>query len=148
MMLTPRWSSISSCWKGLFYSVLWVTSLAYKFRFTYMVDQRPLKNFSRSTRAIFLSCADSCFLLQNRMHSRYSRDTWGKFGALNIRVGHWLTTLYKVPHAFQQHYHSRRHPLFVMPSHHRAMASTWGEQKADYPDAATSLTPPEETRRL
>ncbi len=39
-------------------------------------------------------------------------------------VAHWLTTLYKVPHPFQQQLSFE------------AMASTWEERKVDYPNAA------------
>jgi len=52
-------------------------------------------------------------------------------------VAHWLTTLYKVPHPFQQQLSFEKTPTLcdAIPSF-EAMASTWEERKVDYPDAA------------
>jgi len=52
-------------------------------------------------------------------------------------VANWLTTLYKVPHAFQQQLSFEKTPTLcdAIPSF-EAMASTWEERKVDYPDAA------------
>ena len=52
----------------------------------------------------------------------------------------WLTTLYKVPHAFQQQLLYKKTPTLcdTTPSF-KTMASTWEEQKVNYPDAANII---------
>jgi len=141
LMLTPDGCQLSSCWKGLFYSVLWVTSLAYKFRVYLHGWSKAIKEFLEKCQSNFpelrwfmFSAAewDALQVFQKILEVSWRLSIFG--------VAHWLTTLYKVPHAFQQQLSFEKTSTLcdAIPSFD-AMVSIWEEWKVNYPDAANII---------
>jgi len=126
VMLTPDGRQLSSCWKGLFYSVLWVTSLAYKFRVYLHGWSKAIKEFLEKYKSYFPELCQFMFSAAEwdalQVFQKILEVSWrlSIFG-----VAHWLTTLYKVPHAFQQQLSFEKTPTLcdAIPSF-EAMAST------------------------
>ena len=111
VMLTLDGHQLSSCWKGLFYSVLWVTSLVYKFRVYSHGWSKAIKEFLEKYKSDFPKLHRFMFSATEwdalQVFQKILEVSWrlSIFGA-----AYWLTTLYKVLHAFQQQLSFKKTP--------------------------------------